>query len=244
MTTYSSDRMIPQTIQVLIVDDHPLFRSGLQKAIELEDDLTVIGHCESGEQALIDIRHHQPDVILLDINLPGMNGLQVARHIKSEPNSPAIIILTAYHDDEQVILTMRTGASAYCGKDVDPDDLVNIIRDVNRGYYVIGDQRMTLDELEDWLQSRVERLAGPYSTEIDGQLVPLSPREMEILELVTQGMINKHIAHKLGISQQTVKNHMTSILRKLNVGDRTQAAIIALRRGWVRIEDNNQASDK
>jgi len=234
--------MTPPYIRVLIVDDHPLFRSGLQKAIELEDDLQVIGHCESGEAAVVDIHHQQPDVVLLDINLPGMNGLQVARHIKSEPNSPAIIILTAYHDDEQVILTMRTGASAYCGKDVDPDDLVNIIRDVHRGYYIIGNQRMTNDELDEWLQNRVERLTGPYTTEIDGQLVPLSPREMEILELVTQGMINKHIANKLGISQQTVKNHMTSILRKLNVGDRTQAAIIALRRGWVRIDDSNQSS--
>jgi len=224
------------TVRVLIVDDHPLFRTGLQKAIDLEDDITVVGHCESGEQAILDIRHLNPDVVLLDINLPGMNGLQVARQIKSEPNSPAIVILTAYHDDEQVILTMRSGASAYSGKDVLPDTLLSIIRDVNQGYFIINERRMVSDELEKWLNERVEAVTGPYATEIDGQLVPLSPREMEILELVTQGMINKKIAHKLGISQQTVKNHMTSILRKLNVDDRTQAAIIALRRGWVRID--------
>lgn len=223
------------TIRVLIVDDHPLFRSGLQKAIDLEDDIKVIGHCESGEQAILDIRHLQPDVVLLDVNLPGMNGLQAARQIKSEPKSPTIVVLTAHHDNEQIILTMRSGASAYCSKDVLPDTLVSIIRDVNQGYFVINEERMTYDEMEIWMNERVAAATGPYA-DADGQLMPLSPREMEILELVTQGMINKRIAHKLGISQQTVKNHMTSILKKLNVDDRTQAAIIALRRGWVRID--------
>lgn len=231
----------PKTIHVLIVDDHPLFREGLQKALSFEDDIVVVGHSADGSQALLASRELQPDVILLDINLPGMNGLQVANKLKAERSHVAIIILTAYHDAEQVIHAFRSGASAYCIKDVTPDELVAIIRDAAQGYYIIEDQRMLKDELEQWLHNSIHSVSG-YAVDADEHYIPLSSREMQILYFVTSGMSNKEIAVRLGISQQTVKNHMTSILRKLNVGDRTQAAVMALRRGWVRLYGDQDSS--
>lgn len=227
------------TIKVMIVDDHPLFRSGLQAALDLEDDIMIIGISENGEQALTQIPILKPDIILLDINLPGMNGLQVTRQIQADYGDTAVIILTAHHDNEQIIHALRTGAAAYCPKDVDAQTLVKTIREVATGYYFAGEKRMTRDERDSWLEKQIDESTGPYTIDAEGHYIPLSPREMEILEQVTQGLINKEIANKLGISQQTVKNHMTSILKKLNVKDRTQAAVTALRRGWVRIDDDS-----
>src|SRR5579871_2360529 len=235
MTFTRERRTSSSKVSVLIVDDHPLFRDGLQKALDLEDDIEVIGQCADGEQAVVTASSLQPDVVLLDINLPEMNGLQVARLLKTERSSIAIVFLTAYHDSQQVLHAMRAGASAYCPKDIEPDNLIGVIRDVARGYYIVGTQRMDAQELQTWISSNVEAMSGPYIVDPDEHYIPLSPRELEILEFVTNGMSNKEIASRLGISQQTVKNHMTSILKKLNVQDRTQAAVTALRHGWVRI---------
>lgn len=231
------EHRITNTINVQIVDDHPLFREGLQKALDLEDDIFVVGHSESGEKALEDASQWQPDVILLDVNLPGMNGLQVARQLKVDRADAAIVMLTAYHDTQQVLYAMRAGASAYCPKNIKPEDLVRVIRDAASGFYVVGEKRMDRRTLDDWIQTNVAAMTGPYVVDSEDHFIPLSPRETEILQSVTRGMSNKEIATKLGISQQTVKNHMTSILRKLNVVDRTQAAVTALRHGWVRIDD-------
>lgn len=228
----------PRKISILLVDDHPLFLDGLQQALALEDDLNVLGQCDNGEEALRLVRQIQPDVIVLDINLPGINGLQVARQIKIERMNVAIIMLTAYHDEQQVLHAMRTGASAYCSKDIMPDELVRIIRDVARGLYVVKSERLDERQLKSWMLSSVEAMS-PYIDDKEGHFVPLSNREMEILQFVTDGMSNKEIAAKLGISQQTVKNHMTSILKKLNVETRTQAVVNALRQGWVRPKNAN-----
>src|SRR5687768_15152713 len=135
-----NDREDQRQISILIVDDHPLFRDGLQQALTLEDDLNVVGQSEDGEDALRAARRLQPDVILLDINLPLMNGLQVARQLKAERTNAAVIVLTAYHDSQQVLHAMRAGASAYCSKDVTPDELIEIIRDVAGGMYVVEDE--------------------------------------------------------------------------------------------------------
>lgn len=225
-------------INVLIVDDHPMFRDGLQKALEMEDDLVVVGTCDDGERALLTARTLRPDVVLLDINLPGMNGLQVSRQLKSERPAVSVVVLTAYHDSQQVLHAMRAGASAYCVKDITPERLVSIIRDATLGYFTVGNQRMDEATLQQWMSANVEAIAGGYAADSNEHFVPLSPREMEILQFVTEGLSNKEIATRLRISQQTVKNHMTSILKKLNVQDRTQAAVTALRHGWVRLQDN------
>lgn len=225
-------------IKVMIVDDHPLFRAGLQRALEFEDDIMIVATAENRQTAIEALAQHEIDIILMDINLPGMNGLQLTRELKQDDVEAAIVILTAHHDDEQVLLAMRTGAAAYCAKDIRPEELISIIRAVADGYYYAGGSRLSAAEYHEWLANEIQDNSNAY--ENDNYLTPLSPREMEILEYVTHGYINKEIALKLGISQQTVKNHMTSILKKLNVNDRTQAAITALRRGWVRLDNDSQ----
>ncbi len=224
-------------ISVMIVDDHPVFRQGLRRVLESEDDLDVVAEVADGIEALQLARQMVPNVMLLDINLPGMNGLQIARTLKDLLLDINIIMLTAYHDDEQVFHAIRAGASAYFPKDVSPRRLIEAIRLVHQGSYVVEDRVLEKPEVGAWLLDQFKQVDSEIS-DIDGSLlVSLSPREMEILQFIARGKSNKEIAHDLGISRQTVKNHMTSILRKLAVNDRTQAAIYALRRGWIRLQD-------
>ncbi len=227
-------------ITVVVVDDHPLFRKGLINVMELEEDIEIVGECDDGEKGLEEIRKRHPDIVILDINMPGMNGLQVTHKLRAERSDANIILLTAYDDQEQVLHAMRAGASAYCSKDVTPSKLVDVVRQVAQGHYVLGEHIFDKRGIEDWLNDGVEAATGPYLIDPGEHFVPLSPREMEILRYVTRGMSNKEIAFSLGISHQTVKNHMTSILRKLAVEDRTQAAVYALRRGWVRLQDTGR----
>lgn len=229
-------------IRVIIVDDHPLFREGVRNVLDGERDIEIIDECTSGDVGFDRIREHEPTVALIDVNLPNMNGIQVTRQLDSERIETAVVLMTAYDDVEQVLHAFRAGASAYCSKDVEPGKLVDVIRHVARGFYVVGDQVYDEDGLEEWLSRGVETVRRPH---LDGDVdafTPLSPRENEILQYVTRGMSNKEIAVQLGISHQTVKNHMTSILHKLDVEDRTQAAVYALRHGWVRLQDTRKKS--
>ncbi|MCJ7512213.1 MAG: response regulator transcription factor [Anaerolineales bacterium] len=227
-------------IGVFIVDDHPLFREGVRNVINGEADLHVIGESISGEEALPLIKELQPHVALIDVNLPGMNGMQLTRQVATERLGTAVVLLTAYDDVEQVLHGVRAGAAAYCSKDIQAGKLVDVIRQVARGFYVVGDQVYDSNGLAQWLEEGIESVRRPH---LDGEVEafsPLSPREMEILQYVTRGLSNKEIAGRLGISHQTVKNHMTAILHKLDVEDRTQAAVYALRHGWVRLQDTRK----
>jgi DNA-binding NarL/FixJ family response regulator len=223
-------------LSVLIVDDHPVFLQGLRRILESEADIEVVGAASDGEQALELARSLSPDVVLLDINLPSMNGMQVTHLLKSEAPSIAVILLTAYHDENQVLHAIRAGASAYYPKDVHPDTLLGAIRQVSQGFYVIEENILSKPELAEWIKARFDEFDAFWEG-AEAMFTPLSAREMSILNLITRGMSNKQVAMELGISYQTVKNHMTSILRKLAVNDRTQAAIYALRRGWIRLQD-------
>jgi len=200
-------------ISILVVDDHPLFRQGLRDVLRNEPDIEIVGEGADGQEA-IELTHAlQPDALILDINLPGINGLQVTRQLRNERCTSAVIMLTAYDDSDQVL------------------------QQVVQGHYVVGDQVFDREGLQSWLDSSVEKAGRPYVDDTREAFSPLSPREMEILQYVTRGLSNKEIALSLGISHQTVKNHMTAILHKLDVEDRTQAAVYALRRGWVRLQD-------
>ena len=223
-------------ISLMLVDDHPLFRQGLRRVLEAEPDMEVIIEVAEGNEALRMAKQLVPDVVIMDINLPGMNGLQVTRELKGVMPDMAVIMLTAYHDDEQIFHAVRAGAAAYFPKDVTPRRLVEAIHQVVQGNYVIDDEVLDKPEVASWLLQQFDQVAY-----IDGlpneMFTPLSPREMEILQHIARGQSNKEVAYELGISRQTVKNHMTSILRKLAVNDRTQAALYAVRRGWIRLQD-------
>ena len=224
---------------VMLVDDHPLFRQGLRRVLEAQEGIEVIMEVADGEEALRLAKQLSPDVVLMDINLPKMNGLQVTRELKQAAPEIAVIMLTAYHDDEQIFHAVRAGAAAYFPKDVTPRRLVEAIRQVGKGNYVIDDEVLDKPEVASWLLSQFDKVA--YVDGLPNEMfAPLSPREMEILQHIAKGQSNKEVAYELGISRQTVKNHMTSILSKLAVNDRTQAALYAVRRGWIRLHDEEQ----
>lgn len=229
-------------IRVVVVDDHPLFRQGVVDAMSFEEDIYVVGEAENGDEALKLIEELKPQVAILDVNLPGMNGLLLTQRIVAEKWPTQVVLLTAYDDFEQVIHAMRSGASAYRAKHVKPEELVNTVRLAARGKYMVGEEVLEKHEVERWLQSRIDGAARSYSDPGE-PFHPLSMREMEVLSHLTSGLSNKEIATVLAISHQTVKNHVTAILRKLGVDDRTQAAVYALRRGWFRLHEqdtNNQ----
>jgi len=230
-------------ITIVVVDDHPLFRQGVVDSFSLEPDLLVVGQASNGEDALGMIRTLRPQVAVVDVNLPGVNGQQVMRQVAAETLPTRVILLTAYDDKEQVIHAMRGGAAAYCAKDVQPEWLVLLIRNVAEGKYIVGEQVLEQMELDRWLSAQTEGAMRSYGDPGE-PFYPLSGREMEVLSFVTKGMSNKEIANLLGISHQTVKNHVTAILRKLGVEDRTQAAIYALRRGWVRLYVQDTESEE
>lgn len=223
-------------ITLLVVDDHPLFRQGVVDALSLEPDMSVVGQASNGDEGLALIRSLRPNVAVLDVNLPGMNGQQITHLVTQDKLPTRILLMTGYDDVEQAIHAALAGAAAYCSKDLQPQILPRIIRDVAEGKYVMGGQVFNRHELEQWVDDQMEGARRSYS-EPGSPFHPLSDREMEVLACVVRGLSNKEIAGLLGISHQTVKNHVTAILRKFGVEDRTQAVVYALKRGWVTLKD-------
>ncbi len=229
-------------IKLLVVDDHPLFRQGVTDAVSLEPDMQVLGQASSGAQGLEMIRELRPDIVLLDVNLPGMNGQQITHQVTQDKIPSRIILMTGYDDAEQALHAALAGAAAFFSKDVEPKALLRIIRDVADGKFLFGGTVMGERELQGWIDQQVDGTRQSYS-EPGSPFHPLSEREMEVLECVVQGLSNKEIASLLGISHQTVKNHVTSILRKFGVEDRTQAVVYALKHGWVQLRKFNIRSE-
>ena len=220
---------------LLVIDDHPLFRQGIIDAISLEEDMKVVGQLSTGDNALDTIRSLRPAIVLLDVNLPGMNGQQITHEVTSEKLRTRVVLMSGYDDAEQSLHAALAGAAGYFPKEIEPRALLDIIRQVSQGRFVYDSRSMTRGELQDWIEEQIEAAPRPYS-EPGNPFHPLSNREMEVLECVVRGLSNKEIASLLGISHQTVKNHVTSILRKFSVEDRTQAVVYALKHGWVRLK--------
>jgi DNA-binding NarL/FixJ family response regulator len=228
-------------IRIALIDDHPLYREGVKKAITSFPDLAIVGEAGNGQDGMDLLRSLHPDVAILDVNLPDENGLQIARRVESELPETKIILLTGYTDAEQPLHAFRAGAHAYCSKDIEHEQLAEIIRLVSSGKWVYEGQVMDAKEKQAWLD---DQIAGwkPDATSED-LFAPLTQRESEILNLVARGLTNKQIGYLLGISEQTVKNHLTSLLRKIGASDRTQAVVYALKHGWIRLPEGNEALD-
>lgn len=211
-------------IKILLVDDHLLVRQGIKKILELEEDFQVVEEADNGVEALEKLKQSNPDVVLLDINMPEMNGIETLRKIKSMDENQKVIMLTFHDEREYLVETINLGANGYILKDAESVSLIRGIRDVNKGgSYVhpslagalVKDQNKT--EPEPKLSKEMEDLKR------------LTRREKEVLKLISQGMNNREIANTLFISEKTVKNHVSNIFKKIHVNDRTQAAIFALK---------------
>lgn len=225
-------------IRVLIIDDHPLFRQGIRWSLEGADDIEVVGEAENGQEALKLTERLNPDVVLVDINLPGLNGLEVARVIKRRDPRMGIIVLSVYEDDDQLFQAIKVGAAAYSSKDVNPDDLLYFIREVARGRYLINEAVLAKPSVATRVLHQFRELAATDDEQTSALFAPLTSREIEILDCIARGLSNKEIANELSISGQTVKNHITSILSKLQVNDRTMAVIYAIKKGWIKMGYN------
>jgi DNA-binding NarL/FixJ family response regulator len=203
-------------VRILCIDDHPFVRAGVIRVISLREELTVVAEGSTGEEAVELFVAHRPDVTVMDLQLPGMGGLQAIRAIKQVAPEAKVIVLTMYDGSENILNALRAGAVGYVLKDAVPEDLIRVIGEVSAG-----------------------RTAFPSDVEaqatVRADYPPLTPREREVLELLVRGLRNKEIAGDLGISEDTARVHLRSIFLKLNVHDRTAALVVALRRGLVRI---------
>ncbi len=207
-------------IDLVLVDDHKLFRKGLRRILELESDFTVVGEAGNCEEALAVLRQVTPDVVLMDINMPGCSGIDTTRHIKSLYPEISILVLTIHDDTEYLFEVVRAGAAGYLLKDVEPLRLCEAIRTVALGGAVVN------PGLGDKLVQEFARLVEqPAATVLPSDTNIISAREQEVLQLMARGYTNREIAAQLFISEKTVKNHVSNILRKLDVSNRTQAVV-------------------
>jgi DNA-binding NarL/FixJ family response regulator len=232
------DRRNPeQRTKILLVDDHALFRMGMRQILERETDFDIVAEAEDARDAFTMAVEQTPDIVLLDLSLPAPGGIETTQRIKREVPSAGIIALAVAEDEDQLFEAIKAGAAAFILKDINPDDLVTIIRRVRAGEYLINDKVFSRPSVASRVLKEFRELAV-YGQEAAPIFAPLSPREVEILDNIAKGMTNKQVAYALTISEQTVKNHMSSILRKLSVNDRTQAVVYAMKQGWIRIPED------
>jgi DNA-binding NarL/FixJ family response regulator len=230
-------RSAGERVRILLVDDHALVRVGMRSILEREPDFEIVGEAEDGRRAQDVAVDTNPDIVLMDLSLPAPGGIEATSRIKREIPAAGIIILAVDEDEEALFDAIKAGAAAFILKDVGPDDLVTIIRRVSAGEYLINDKVFARPAVASRVLKEFRELAV-YGQEAAPIFAPLSPREVEILDNIAQGMTNKQVAYALTISEQTVKNHMSSILRKLSVNDRTQAVVYAMRQGWIRMPED------
>jgi len=211
-----------EPIKVLVVDDHPLVREGIIKILGLEKSFEIVGEAGTGQEALELIFKTKPDIILLDLNLPDITGIEVCRRVREEYPSGKVIALTIYDDDAHVLESVKAGVTGYLPKDVDPDTFIEAVKFAAQGRSYIHPS-IAGKVLVDYerLSARLE--AGRRDRN------PLTAREVEVLSLIAKGYTNKDIANELFISEKTVKNHITNIFRKLEVRHRTEAVVHAMK---------------
>lgn len=214
-------------ISLLISDDHALVRQGIRAFLELQPDIAVIGEADSGEAAVRMTEEFVPDVVLMDLVMPGIGGVEATRQVKQVSPHSQIIVLTSYHEDEYIFPALRAGALSYVLKDVGPDELADTVRKAARGESVLHPR----------IAARVVQELRGTRRDMPNLFTDLSDRELEVLRLIADGLSNAEIASKLVISEKTVKGHVSNILSKLHMLDRTQAAVFAWQQGLVARRD-------
>jgi NarL family two-component system response regulator LiaR len=213
-----------EPITVLIVDDHSVVRQGVRAFIETQPDITVVAEAESGEAAIKLAAEHAPDVVLMDLVMPGLDGVEATRLVKQASPRTQVIVLTSYHQDEHIFPAIRAGALSYLLKDVEPRELADAVRKAARGEATLHPR----------VASRVVQELHGARRDATNPFTELSERELDVLRLIADGLSNADIAERLIISDKTVKSHVSNILNKLHLADRTQAAVFAWREGVVR----------
>ena len=215
-------------IRVVLADDHVLFREGTRGVIEQDRGMEVVGEAADGEEAVTLVSELNPHVVLMDIAMPRVNGIEATRRIKANNPSTAVLILTAYDNDQYIFALLEAGAAGYLLKNVGGEQLVSAIRAVHAGEAVLH---------SDIARKVFDRFAATEEPALPDQPGDLSDREMEILRLAARGMNNQEIADELFLSRRTVQSHLANIFAKMNVGSRTEATIQAFARGWLTLSD-------
>ena len=221
-------------IKVAVVDDQRLFTRGVSGLIRMLDDVEVVGEAYDGEEALRLCREREPDVVLMDISMPKLDGIAATREITDLLPQTAVVILTGHEEDEHVFEGIKAGARGYLLKDADPEDLSRAIRTVHAGHTIVA------PNLAQKMLRTFEAVGGAGPRPAGSRLAappPLTERELEVIRSLARGMSDRQIAHALGISEKTVRNHTSNIYRKLRILDRTQAVIYAIREGLVDVEE-------
>jgi len=215
-----------ETITVLLVDDHAMVRQGVRTFLETQADLSVVGEAGSGEEAVGLAAQHVPDVILMDLIMPDMDGVEAIRRVKQVSPRSQVVVLTSYHEDEHIFPALKAGALSYVLKDLSAEELAVAVRKAAAGEAVLH-PRVAARVIKELQGLRPDRV-NPFTE--------LSERELEVLKLIADGMSNAEMAAKLVLSEKTIKGHVSNILSKLQLVDRTQAAVYAWREGIVRKE--------
>lgn len=228
-----------EMIRVIIVEEQPLFRQGIRSTLEQMGDCAILGDSIDANDILELVRTANPDVALVDAGLTSADPLELARQMRHLAPRMAIIILTPSEDEERLFQSIKVGAAAYYTRSISTEELVEAVRKVSIGEYLINDDVLSKPQLASRVLKSFRELAVEEETSATKDLYsPLSSREVEILDYIARGNSNKEIAKSLKISDQTVKNHITSILKKLSVNDRTAAVVHALKHGWIKMDDN------
>jgi NarL family two-component system response regulator LiaR len=212
------------TITVLVVDDHAVVRQGVRAFLEAQPDFSVVGEAENGEQALKLVEEHTPDVVLMDLLMPGVGGVEATRRLRRISPRTQVVILTSYHEDEHIFPALKAGALSYILKSIAPEELAQAVRRAAQGGATLH-PRVATRVVE---EMRGENAGG------SSRFQELSDRELDVLRLIASGLSNADIAGRLGLSEKTVKGHVSNILGKLYLTDRTQAAVYAWQHGFVR----------
>ena len=218
-------------IHVFTISQQVVFRRGVEAALSSIKDIENLGSADFNNGVPFDIEEAPPDVVILDIDAPSHDSMALSRVIKQHLPNIGIIMLTACCEDAQLFEALKSHAAAYCSKEINLDDLVNIIRRVGNGEHPINESLTSRPDVANKVLQQFRELS--LRSETDGFISPLTPRETEILNYMAQGFLNRQIGVKLNTSEQTIKNHITSILRKLNANARTEAVVIAIKRGLV-----------